>query len=127
MKRGSNQSAGLCEQSPPYRVGGNSSPSPRGEGRDPSLAGAGEGGRRPGEGRADKNKSSGEGGRSANQLTCLDLFCGCGGFSLGMQRAGFRILAAIDFNPDAVATFRTNLPAVPHALERDFTAYGALN
>ena len=40
-----------------------------------------------------------------------------------MQRAGFRVLAAIDFNPDAVATFRENLPTVPHALERDLTAY----
>lgn len=29
-------------------------------------------------------------------LTCLDLFCGCGGFSLGMERAGFRTLAAVD-------------------------------
>jgi DNA (cytosine-5)-methyltransferase 1 len=36
-------------------------------------------------------------------FTFLDLFCGCGGFSLGMERAGFRCLAAIDFNPEAVA------------------------
>jgi DNA (cytosine-5)-methyltransferase 1 len=30
--------------------------------------------------------------------TFIDLFCGCGGFSLGMVRAGLRCLAAIDFN-----------------------------
>lgn len=64
-------------------------------------------------------------------LTCLDLFCGCGGFTLGMQRAGFHVLAAIDFSPDAVATLRANLvekqhPAiipVAHALERDLTRF----
>ena len=43
-------------------------------------------------------------------LTFLDLFCGCGGFSLGMERAGFRCLGAIDFNAEAVATFRANFP-----------------
>jgi DNA (cytosine-5)-methyltransferase 1 len=46
-----------------------------------------------------------------DQLTCIDLFCGCGGFSLGMQRAGFRIVAAIDFNEEAVGTFKVNFPA----------------
>jgi DNA (cytosine-5)-methyltransferase 1 len=54
-------------------------------------------------------------------LTFLDLFCGCGGFSLGMKRAGFRCLAAIDLNPEAVETFRANFPRVKHALEADLT------
>lgn len=57
------------------------------------------------------------------QLTCLDLFCGCGGFTLGMQRAGYRILAAIDFNPEAIATLRQNLPDVPFALCEDLTVF----
>jgi len=60
-------------------------------------------------------------------LTCLDLFCGCGGFTLGMRRAGWWVLAAIDFNPVAVATLRSNLGEqrrpglipVLHALQRD--------
>ena len=30
--------------------------------------------------------------------TFIDLFCGCGGFSLGMENAQFQCLAAIDFN-----------------------------
>jgi predicted RNA methylase len=29
----------------------------------------------------------------------LDLFAGCGGLSLGLQRAGFEILAGIDCDP----------------------------
>src|SRR5437879_305957 len=63
--------------------------------------------------------------------TCLDLFCGCGGFTLGMQRAGFRVLAAIDFNREAVGTLRANLVQqrhpglipVAHALDRDLTSF----
>ena len=59
------------------------------------------------------------------QSTFLDLFCGCGGFSLGMERAGFRCLAAIDFNTEAVDTFRANFPEVPQVLERDLTTFPA--
>lgn len=57
------------------------------------------------------------------QLTCIDLFSGCGGFSLGMERAGFSILAAIDFNPEAVAIFRRNFPHVKHTLQKDLTKF----
>ena len=55
--------------------------------------------------------------------TFLDLFCGCGGFSLGMERAGFRCLAAIDFNSEAVTVFKKNFPHVPQSLERDLTKF----
>ncbi len=55
--------------------------------------------------------------------TFLDLFCGCGGFSLGLQRAGFQGLAAIDFNPEAIQVFRANLGSVPYILEKDLTQY----
>ena len=54
-------------------------------------------------------------------LGCIDLFCGCGGFSLGMQRAGFSVLAAIDFNLEAMQVFRRNFPNVAHALHADLT------
>lgn len=53
----------------------------------------------------------------------IDLFCGCGGFSLGMERAGFQCLAAIDFNKEAVQVFKANFPHVPHALEKDLTQF----
>ena len=51
-------------------------------------------------------------------LSFLDLFCGCGGFSLGLTKAGLRCLAAVDFNPEAVDVFRANFPDVPHVLEK---------
>jgi DNA (cytosine-5)-methyltransferase 1 len=37
-----------------------------------------------------------------SRLTFIDLFCGCGGFSLGLLRAGLTGLAAIDFNSEAI-------------------------
>lgn len=44
--------------------------------------------------------------------TFLDLFCGCGGFSLGLIRAGFQGLAAIDFNPEAIQVSSAELRAM---------------
>lgn len=55
--------------------------------------------------------------------TFIDLFCGCGGFSLGMQRAGFECLAGIDFNKEAVQVFKANFPDVRHALQKDLTEF----
>ena len=55
--------------------------------------------------------------------TFIDLFCGCGGFSLGMESAGFDCVAALDFNPEAIAVFRANFTRVPHALDRDLTKF----
>ncbi len=51
-------------------------------------------------------------------FTCLDLFCGCGGFSLGMRRAGFQILAAIDSNEEAIQTYKVNIPRRGRAAQR---------
>ncbi len=63
--------------------------------------------------------------------TFLDLFSGCGGFTLGMLRAGFTCLGAVDFNPEAVKCLRANLaaveakglPPVQHVLERDLSRF----
>ena len=38
-------------------------------------------------------------------MNVVDFFCGAGGFSKGLENAGLRILAGIDYNPDAIATF----------------------
>ena len=41
-------------------------------------------------------------------IKVVDLFCGCGGLSLGFQKAGFNILAAFDNWDDAIAVYHTN-------------------
>lgn len=38
----------------------------------------------------------------------IDLFCGCGGFSLGFERAGFNVLLGIDVWKDALSTYTFN-------------------
>ena len=40
----------------------------------------------------------------------LDLFCGCGGISLGFKLAGYEIFGGIDVNQDAINTFQYNFP-----------------
>ena len=57
-------------------------------------------------------------------FTFIDLFCGCGGFSLGLERAGLRCLAGVDFNHEAIQVFAKNFPHVPQVLEQDLTAFG---
>ena len=41
--------------------------------------------------------------------TAVDLFCGAGGLSLGLEEAGFRVLAAADRDEVALETHRANL------------------
>jgi DNA (cytosine-5)-methyltransferase 1 len=47
--------------------------------------------------------------RSAASPTFIDLFAGCGGFSLGLQSAGFRCCWAVELDRDACDTYRHNL------------------
>lgn len=44
------------------------------------------------------------------KYTVLDLFCGCGGLSLGFEQAGFDVLAGIDVWKDALVTYQANHP-----------------
>lgn len=43
-------------------------------------------------------------------LRTVDLFCGAGGSSIGARMAGAQIIAAVDSDPLAVATYRDNFP-----------------
>ena len=43
-----------------------------------------------------------------NKPKILDLFCGCGGLSLGFENAGFEVALAIDIWSDAIQTYNKN-------------------
>lgn len=43
--------------------------------------------------------------------TAVDLFSGCGGLSLGLRRAGFEVVAAVDNDALSASTYRMNHPS----------------
>ena len=45
------------------------------------------------------------------QLKAVDFFCGGGGMSYGLQSAGIRILAGIDYEPNCKETYEANINA----------------
>lgn len=45
-----------------------------------------------------------------NKLKAIDLFCGCGGITSGLQSAGFEVLAGLDVEPKYIQTFKHNFP-----------------
>lgn len=44
------------------------------------------------------------------RLTAVDLFCGCGGISVGLRSAGFEVLAGVDINKKYICSFEKNFP-----------------
>ena len=48
-----------------------------------------------------------------SEPTVISTFAGCGGSSLGYKLAGFRELLAVEWDQNAVDTFRLNFPDVP--------------
>ena len=53
-------------------------------------------------------------------LVAVDLFAGGGGLTVGLKRAGFEVVAAIERETHACATYRANHPEV-NLLEQDIT------
>jgi DNA (cytosine-5)-methyltransferase 1 len=54
--------------------------------------------------------------REGGQPRVADLFSGCGGFSLGFQRAGCEIIAGVEIDPDAAASHALNFHLKPKGL-----------
>lgn len=51
-------------------------------------------------------------------LTAVDVFAGGGGLTVGLKRAGFRVVGAIEIEPAAFSTYKSNHPDVA-ALKQD--------
>lgn len=47
-------------------------------------------------------------GSHRRKFSAIDLFSGCGGLSLGLRRAGFRVLAAVDNDALSTSTYEKN-------------------
>lgn len=56
-------------------------------------------------------------------MKAIDLFCGCGGFSLGLHKADIETIAAIDSDSKAIATYKANFPNTPHIICDDLTKF----
>lgn len=44
------------------------------------------------------------------KLVAIDLFSGAGGLSLGLENAGFNVLAAVELKESVVKTYKANHP-----------------
>lgn len=50
------------------------------------------------------------------ELKAIDFFCSGGGMSFGMQQAGIKVLAGIDFDPDCKETYEANIKGAKYIL-----------
>ena len=50
-------------------------------------------------------------------FTCIDTFCGAGGFALGLKRAGFNLLYSFDIDPKCIETINRNQQYFDHPAE----------
>jgi DNA (cytosine-5)-methyltransferase 1 len=65
-----------------------------------------------------KRRKSARSKRARFWPTAVDLFCGCGAVTEALKAAHFRVVAAVDNDPDACESFRLNHPTVT-LLEKD--------
>jgi len=67
--------------------------------------------------------SATEGPEVSVDIALADFFSGCGGTTRGFADAGISPLLAVDWDPEAIATFRLNFPGTP-VIERDIREVG---
>jgi DNA (cytosine-5)-methyltransferase 1 len=46
--------------------------------------------------------------KQVRRPTAVDLFCGCGGMTLGLTQAGFDVIGAVDIDPLSIETYKKN-------------------
>src|SRR5689334_11285842 len=60
---------------------------------------------------------------TARRIAAIDLFCGAGGLSYGLQQAGVSVVAGVDVDPACEYPFEANVEAAFLELDvRDLTA-----
>lgn len=57
------------------------------------------------------------------RLAAIDLFAGCGGLSLGLRRAGWELLCAVELSPMAAETYFANLIASTENPDNEYAAH----
>lgn len=60
-------------------------------------------------------------GKNLRQGAAVDLFCGAGGLSLGLERSGFEMIAAVDNDGSSLKTYRSNRSSKDVTIESDLT------
>ena len=50
--------------------------------------------------------------KNGSKYTCVDLFSGAGGFTIGFTQADFNILLSTDFDSDCAKVHQKNMPTI---------------
>lgn len=63
---------------------------------------------------------------TGGSFTAVEVFAGGGGLAVGLREAGFRTVAAVEIEPHAAATFKTNHPTVQVFRQDVRTVHGSM-